>query len=636
MSIATTALKYGWAYLASLTVGTGTIFEASNTLDRITTKDRIEETLMIVERCTATKYGPTNYAVDPPAIVRTWTDTNGASVIMTNALEWRDDLSMKVELDAKLQDSCLHYVDTYAVSNTTPPFVSHTFTGLLTSLDLGNHTNFTAVPAIGTNAATYGPWAWRDYVTPWQERYKFCESLDVTHITNAVHGREDRYYGYGTGATMADAKTAALAAYGWQTGGVNIGLSFVQEAKNAFVHTEGSNSTYVYATNLIVTSSGNVVTVDSQAYLDPDGDDIAQDWAAVPYYPIGADSIDDGTRQPSVPDTNDFIISVAAPSQTLQSQFTMENVFDVASATNVTVWIYASVPVAGTLEIYPSLGGGGLILGAISGWVSTNLVGSWSQSDINNFTLLFTHNSGGGTETSIIYAAYADIDYSSTSTTNSTNRPDGSYAQEADYDGYPSWAEGDWRISVNTNDLSYYYCTLNRSNFSIGWSAEPRIAIPTGAYDKTYGDVTGSLDVVEFVFISATNWIGYTNEYYNSTLQKSSVEYQFHIMTNAPHKAVYWVYPQRGSDGDSNYFDDQGLGLTESVWCVARSNSSYSNLSPDTIILSASNTLSTPPVAAPDATDGSGVTEILTRGIRAADPIGSAAWQFLYGTNKFW
>ena len=175
MSIATTSLRYGWKVLALLTIGTGSIFVADNVLNRITTKDRIEVTLAVVERCYSTQYGTNGageplYRVDPPTFVRTWTDTNGASVIMTNAIAWRDDLSMKVALDAKLIALCPFFVNTNSVYDGTTNIIMHTFTGLLTSLDLGDHTNFTAIPAIGTNIATYGPWAWRNYIVAWQER----------------------------------------------------------------------------------------------------------------------------------------------------------------------------------------------------------------------------------------------------------------------------------------------------------------------------------------------------------------------------------------------------------------------------------------------------------------------------------
>ncbi len=185
MSIATHALKYGWAYLATLTLGTGTIFMVNPILNRITLHDRVEIFLAVAERCMATQTGTNSdgtpiYAVAPPAEVRTWYDSNGEPVTVTNSIEWRDDLSMKKDIDAKIQAVCPYYVDTNSVYDGTTNIVMCTFTGLLTSLDLGDHTNFTSIPATGTNAATYGPWAWRNYIVAWQERYKVLNALKVS------------------------------------------------------------------------------------------------------------------------------------------------------------------------------------------------------------------------------------------------------------------------------------------------------------------------------------------------------------------------------------------------------------------------------------------------------------------------
>ena len=173
MSIATTSLRYGWKVLAILTIGAGSIFVADNVLNRITTKDRIEITLAVVERCMALQTADGVYPVALPSIVRTWTDTNGASVIVTNSIEWRDDLSMKVSLDATMIALAPYYNDPIT-------FEPLTATGIMASLNLGDGTNFTAIPAIGTNAATYGPWAWRNYLVAWQERYKFLNALQIS------------------------------------------------------------------------------------------------------------------------------------------------------------------------------------------------------------------------------------------------------------------------------------------------------------------------------------------------------------------------------------------------------------------------------------------------------------------------
>ena len=182
MSFSTTAIKYGWVYLTALGVITGTtIYVASNTRQQVKPEDIIEIALGVHERCLATQIttNPT-YSVDPPSIVRTWTDTNGASIIVTNTIGWHTDRAMMVDLDTKIKALCPYYVDTNSVYDGTTNIIMHTFTGLLTSLDLGDHTNFTAIPAIGTNIATYGPWAWRNYIVAWQERYKVLNALKMT------------------------------------------------------------------------------------------------------------------------------------------------------------------------------------------------------------------------------------------------------------------------------------------------------------------------------------------------------------------------------------------------------------------------------------------------------------------------
>ena len=260
MSIATTSLKYGWKVLAILTIGAGSIFVADNVLNRITTKDRIEITLAVVERCLATQTGtnPATYGVDPLSIVRTWTDTNGASVTMTNALEWRDDLSMKVELDAKLEALCPYYVDPDSVYDGTTNIVMHTFTGLLTSLDLGDHTNFTAIPAIGTNIATYGPWAWRNYVVAWQERYKVLEALKMTKDNSYYRtGRAASYFmGTNNLDTWADAQDDCLNRPRIVEG---YGGGYLAQTNNPFpaqyfeAYTAGIMDDIAYATNYYAT-----------------------------------------------------------------------------------------------------------------------------------------------------------------------------------------------------------------------------------------------------------------------------------------------------------------------------------------------------------------------------------------------
>ena len=185
MSFSTTAIKYGWVYLTALGVITGTtIYVASNTRHQVKPEDIIEIVLGVHERCLATQIttNPT-YSVDPPSIVRTWTDTNGASIIVTNTIGWHTDRAMMVELDAKIKALIPYYVDLDKSSDTN--WVSLTVTGLWAKLQIGDKTNkFTSTPAIGTNAATYGGLPYRIYEADLVERYKVLNAL--SHMYRAA------------------------------------------------------------------------------------------------------------------------------------------------------------------------------------------------------------------------------------------------------------------------------------------------------------------------------------------------------------------------------------------------------------------------------------------------------------------
>jgi hypothetical protein len=109
--------------------------------------------------------------------------------VFTNVISDRIDHAMMVDLDAKIIALCPYFANTNTVYDGTTNIVMHTFTGLLTSLNLGDHTNFTSIPCwtnnagttnATTNAATFGPWAWRNYVVAWQERYKVLNALKWT------------------------------------------------------------------------------------------------------------------------------------------------------------------------------------------------------------------------------------------------------------------------------------------------------------------------------------------------------------------------------------------------------------------------------------------------------------------------
>ena len=116
--------------------------------------------------------------------------TNQQSV--TNLIGWYPDRALMATLDVKIKELATNYVDASTVYDGTTNIVMNTFTGLLTSLNLGDGTNFTRTPCwtnnVGetnctTNAATYGDYPWQIYVEDLQERYKVLEALKMTRDT---------------------------------------------------------------------------------------------------------------------------------------------------------------------------------------------------------------------------------------------------------------------------------------------------------------------------------------------------------------------------------------------------------------------------------------------------------------------
>jgi hypothetical protein len=194
-----TDLRYGWKIATGIALASTTIYVANNTRWRVNQADVIELALGVDERVMALQtgtnaFGAPVYPVARLSFVRNWITNNYETQVVggvtsvvavaytntvTNTIGYRTDHAMMVELDTKLKTIVPYYVDT----NT---FLPLTFTGLLASLNLGDGTNFTRTPAIGTNAATYGELPWRIYVQDLQERYKVLNSLEWTTGRGAV------------------------------------------------------------------------------------------------------------------------------------------------------------------------------------------------------------------------------------------------------------------------------------------------------------------------------------------------------------------------------------------------------------------------------------------------------------------
>ena len=234
-----TDLPYGWKLAVGITLTGATIFTADNLRRRFTQIDDVELDLAVAERALATQYG-TNalgeplYRVAPPEYVRPWysnayesTVTNGTTNwtavcytnYFTNAVGFKTDRAKAVARDQTIKDLCQWYIDTNSVYDGTTNITMLTFTGLLCSLNLGDGTNFTSVPAwVGTNgvtnAATYGALPYRIYEADLVERYKVLNVLKMLKVLSSFTV-VDSEKGSQRGFSFSDASNTWEEAKGW-------------------------------------------------------------------------------------------------------------------------------------------------------------------------------------------------------------------------------------------------------------------------------------------------------------------------------------------------------------------------------------------------------------------------------------
>ena len=172
MSFSFDDIKYGWKIIAGVVLTGATIFVVDNTRQRVLQRDTIQPILGTHERCLAAN-------VEPLEFVRSWYSNayDGTNAILytntvTNCIGWRVDRSMLTNLDAKIEELAPYFADTNTVYDGTTNIVMHTFTGLLTSLDIGDHTNFT----------TYGWYVSQDDL---KERYKVLNKYEIAISTSS-------------------------------------------------------------------------------------------------------------------------------------------------------------------------------------------------------------------------------------------------------------------------------------------------------------------------------------------------------------------------------------------------------------------------------------------------------------------
>jgi len=121
----------------------------------------------------------------------------------------------------------------------------------------------------------------------------------------------------------------------------------------------------------------------SVGFVDPTADGGTIQWYPTPG-PAHFSCIDDGTRQPSVPDTAD---NIQAGTPNISDIFDMSSIAGAASVSSIVVWVYGSRVMDGDVGAAIYVGGGWEAVqyfGVTSaGWYSVTFNGAWTQADLD-------------------------------------------------------------------------------------------------------------------------------------------------------------------------------------------------------------------------------------------------------------
>ncbi len=339
------------------------------------------------------------------------------------------------------------------------------------------------------------------------------------------------------------------------------------------------------------------------AYVDPNGD-LATGWSVSPsgtHYT----TLDDGTRQPTAPNTGDYI---STNTNNYVDTFDMSTFGGVNSVTQVKVWIYC--------ELNPYEGGGSAdVTGNIymnslwqtpqsfscvdaAGWKSVSFTGTWTSTDLENMQVKLTSVVAGGWWGYIYaYAMYSEIKY--TETANFTQKHFRIYQDDAGLNSATAYAAEDTNYNTNVNtNFRIRFQTLNNSdsagnitrrlefkedsgswtqittnsnnvrlvdstNFTDGDATTARLTAH-GAFTAGKGKDTGS-DAAQ---ISLSGGY-YTEDEYSIKFQPAAIShtYQFRITNSGTALGTYTVTPTIVPN--TVYLDPNGDGSTLQWTCTA-------------------------------------------------------------------
>ena len=100
--------------------------------------------------------------------------------------------------------------------------------------------------------------------------------------------------------------------------------------------------------------------------------------------------------------------------------------------------------------------------------------------------------------------------------------------------------------------------------------------------------------------------------------------------TNVEHEVTYWVKPTLPTAGTSNYWNDQGLGLTEDAWSAGSTSAWSFDINNPALF---GGEVSTEPAATVTPTE---VNKPNCTGFKCTDFNAIMDWRFQYCTNAFW
>lgn len=166
------------------------------------------------------------------------------------------------------------------------------------------------------------------------------------------------------------------------------------------------------------------IASDSVAIIDPNGDGTTLNCTASPagtHY----STVDEATRQPTVPDTGDFVTC----GNNLADTFAMSTISGAPTSTEITVWAYygngnpnmqweLSLWNSGESSQYGS--SQSISNRTVAGWASSTFTGlSLTQTELDGVRLRFRNlqTVGGDAASSTLYAAYADVTYTNAAPT---------------------------------------------------------------------------------------------------------------------------------------------------------------------------------------------------------------------------